>query len=200
MTKRVLSLLLLLAVAPAGAVLEGCTDEDDDCRYDYSQEFYDVQGVTLAARRLATRQVLAAGEAALATEVYLEAQTKVRYYSFRSRHSSWLPAAYACPPAPIPGYGGTDELLDSLVVRSAYAYDAAHPAGSSLNDLLLYESTGQPLPPVPERGTRPPSGAGYLTLRLKQGPAQAGPQQFVLRYRLTNGEAYTARTPVFELR
>lgn len=195
--KRLLSLLLLLFVAPAGAVLESCTAKDGDCSISFSETFFDVQGLTLAATR-ATGQALTAGEALSAAELQLAVQLQVRYYSGQPVRTGWLPAAYACPPAPIPGYKGTTEVLDSLVVRSAYAYDAAHPAGTSLNDLLISEHNGQPLPPVPARDTQPMLHA--WPLRLRQGPSQAGPQQFVLRYRLTNGETYTARTPVFTLR
>ena len=88
-------------------------------------------------------------------------------------------------------------MLDSLVVRCVYAYDATHPAGAVVNDLLT-DGNGQALPPVPAPGTRPTSH--QQELRLRQAPAQAGLQQFALRYRLANGETYTARTPVFTLR
>lgn len=195
--KRLLNLLLLLLVAPAGAVLESCTAEDGDCRINFPESFFDVQGLALDATRT-TGQALTAGEAVSAAEVQLAVQLQVRYYSGQSVRGGWLPAAYACPPTPIPGYMGTTEVLDSLVVRSVYAYDAAHPAGTSLNDLLVSDNTGQPLPPVPPRGTQPMLYTS--SLRLRQGPSQAGPQQFVLRYRLTNGETYTARTPVLTLR
>jgi hypothetical protein len=90
------------------------------------------------------------------------------------------------------------EVVDSLEVRSTNVYDAAHPAGSSLNDLLVNQASGQVLPATPVRGAAPELNG--LPLQLRQGPSQMGPQQFVLRYRLTNGETYTARTPVFELR
>jgi hypothetical protein len=128
----------------------------------------------------------------------MEVRPQARFYSFRARPSGWLPAAYACEPSQLPGYSGTTEALDSLEVRCVYAYDAAHPAGSSVNDLLVNQSSGRVLPAVPERGTKPELNG--LPLQLAQAPAQAGPQQFALRYRLTNGETYTARTPVFTLR
>lgn len=192
---KLLGTLLVLALAPVGAAMEGCADKDD-CRYDYaSLAFFDVEG--LAFPVIHREQVLAAGQSVAAAEIRLAIQLQVRYYSQRPGRATWLPAAYACPPAPIAGHKGTSEVLDSLVVRCVYAYDATHPAGAVVNDLLT-DGNGQALPPVPAPGTRPTSH--QQELRLRQAPAQAGLQQFALRYRLANGETYTARTPVFTLR
>ena len=196
--KKVLSLLLLLAIAPLGAALDGCTEDSYKCGASQPDKFYDLQGLTLAAIRPATGQAVAAGEEAAAADVLLEIQHQVRYYGTQPVRSGWLPAAYACPPTPYAGYKGTTEILDSLVVRSVFAYDAAHPAGAAINDLLLERETGKSLPPVPAPSTGP--ALFDVQLRFRQGPSQAGPQQFVVRYRLTNGETYTARTPVFTLR
>lgn len=192
--KKTLSILLLLLVGiPAGAVLQGC----NDCAYSEAEKFFDVQGVTLDAFRATTNQRVVPNESIAAAGIRLEVNLQARFYSFKIHQSSWLTTAYACEPSQTGGYGGTVEGLDSLVVRSVYAYDAVHPAGSSINDLLVNQSNRQALPAVPERGTVPELNG--LSLQLRQGPAQAGPQQFVLRYRLTNGKTYTARTPVFTL-
>jgi hypothetical protein len=195
--KKALS-LLLLAIAPLGAALDGCTEDKDKCSSNQPDKFYDLQGLTLAAIRPATGQSVTAGETVTAAEVLLEIKHQVRYHATQPVRAGWLPAAYACPPTPYAGYKGTTEILDSLVVRSVFVYDASHPAGAAINDLLLEKETGKPLPPVPAQHTSP---ALYgLQLRFRQAPAQAGPQQFVVRYRLTNGETYSARTPVFTLR
>ncbi|MDB5235342.1 MAG: hypothetical protein JWR44_2335 [Hymenobacter sp.] len=191
--KKVLVTLLALALAPVGAAIEGCADKYK-CSVGSPLAFFDVEGLIFAV--IHQGQVLAAGQSVAAAEISLAIQLQKRYYSQRPVRATWLPAAYACPPTPMPGYMGTSEVLDSLVVRCVYAYDATHPAGAIVNDLLTNEY-GQIVPPVPASGTSP----GYQQeLRLRQAPAQAGPQQFALRYRLTNGEAYAARTPVFTLR
>jgi len=194
--KKTLLLSLLLACAPAAALLEGCID-DGDCQVASAPRFFDVQGVTLAPLRNAGNRPVAAGDTVATSELRLVLQLQVRYYGSSPARAGWLPAAYACPPSPIPGYEGTTEELDSVTVRTAYAYDAAHPAGALLNDLLVADNTGGPLPVTPPRDQPRPAD---LALRLQQPPALAGPQQFVLRYRLRNGELYTSRTPVFVLR
>lgn len=103
-----------------------------------------------------------------------------------------LPAAYACSPTR-PAF---TEQLDSVVVRSRFDYDAQHPAGTPLNDLLdatsPYSSLTKPLPAyLTEQQGRPDE---QLNLRLRSGPTVAGRQQFVVRYRLRNGESYTAQS------
>lgn len=193
--KKLLGTLLVLALAPLAAAIEGCT-ERDKCRIDSSQAFFDVEGLHFTAQQRG--QPVGAGESVAAADIRLVIELQARYYSQDRALSTWLPAAVACPPTPIPGYKGTSEVLDSVVVRCVYAYDAAHPGGAAVNDLLLTEEDAQPLPAAPARNTQPalyPQG-----LRLRQAPAQPGLQQFVVRYRLTNGEIYTARTPVFTLR
>lgn len=194
MKKTLGMLLLLLGGIPVGAVLQGC----NDCVFIEAEKYFDVQGVVLNAFRAKTNQRLAADEPIAAADVRLEINLQARYYSFKVCQSGWLPTAYACEPSQIPGYGGTTEILDSLEVRGTNAYDATHPAGSSLNDLLVNQSSGLALPVAPMRGTAPEQYG--LSLQLRQGPAQAGPQQFMLRYRLTNGETYVARTPRLVLR
>lgn len=187
--KKTVGALLLLVVAPIGAVIQGCTK----CGSEGVPAFFDVQGLLFNATQQG--RAIATGESAVATDVQLVVQLQTRYYGQQPVRSGWLPAAYACSPLD-PGYKGSEEVLDSLVVRSAYAYDAAHPAGASLNDLLVDQGNGTPLPPKPGPNQMPYAPA----LRLRQGPSLAGPQQFVVRYRFTNGEIHTARTPVFTLR
>ena len=189
MKKALGILVLLLGGMPAGALLQGC----NDCVTSKAEKFFDVQGVVLNAFRANTNQPIVADASVAAADIRLEVNLQARYYGFRARQSGWLPAAYAYEPSQIPGFGGTTEVLDSLEVRNTNAYDAAHPAGSSLNDLLVNQSSGLPLPVAPARGAAPEQHG--LRLQLRQGPTQAGPQQFVLRYRLTNGETYVARTP-----
>ncbi|MBF9142258.1 hypothetical protein [Hymenobacter properus] len=187
--------LLVLALAPLAAAVEGCA-EKYTCNVDSSLALFDVEGLSLTAQQRG--QPVAAGESVVAADLRLVLEPQVRYYSQNKGPGTWLPAAVACPPAPMPGYKGTREILDSLVVRCVYAYDASHPAGAVANDLLLQEANSQLLPAVPPRDTQP--DLYPLGLRLRQAPAQPGQQQFVVRFRLTNGEFYTARTPVFTLR
>ncbi|WP_156109000.1 hypothetical protein [Hymenobacter sp. APR13] len=194
---RLKKCLMAAAAVPAAlagaALLPACADEDDACRYDAVPRFYRTQAVALVASSQRTGQLLADNEPVAAADLRLAVQLQKTYYGHQpARRWQLLPAAYACPPAPAPGYLGTPQVLDSVVLRSRYPYDAQHPAGASLNDLLLEADTGQPLPARASRSAEP-------QLQLRVPPAAAGPQQFVVRYRLADGTMYSAQTPVLQL-
>lgn len=192
MRKHLSLLLLVCGGLPAGSLLLSCTDEDA-CGYDNVPRYYSTQAVELVASRLRTGQALAANEPVVAADLLLVVRLQKTYYGHQpSTRWHLLPAAYACPPMPAPGYLGTPQLLDSVVVRSRYAYDVQHPAGAFLNDLLLETGTGQPLPARASRSTEP-------QLQLRVAPAAAGAQQFIVRYRFADGTVYTAQTPVLQL-
>ncbi|WBA41929.1 hypothetical protein [Hymenobacter canadensis] len=192
MRKHLSLLLLACSGLPAGALLLSCADEEA-CGYDNVPRYYSTQAVELAASSQRTGQVLAANEPVAAADLLLAVRLQKTYYGHQpSRRRHLLPAAYACPPMPAPGYLGTLQRLDSVVVRSRYAYDAQHPAGASLNDLLLETGTGQPLSARASRSTEP-------QLQLRVPPAAAGAQQFVVRYRFADGTVYTAQTTVLQL-
>ncbi|MBD2715758.1 hypothetical protein KBK19_12000 [Microvirga sp. STR05] len=192
MTRKLLLGIVLLVAPLAGSVLLSCT-KDDGCRIGNVARYYTITGLALAASRQTTGASPGPNEPVPAPDLLLSVQLQTTYYGYQSAPSGgWLPAAYACPPTPAPGYLGTRQPLDSVVIRSRFAYDAAHPAGASLNDLLLDTETGQEFSPRGNQAYAP-------RLRFKTSPAQAGPQQFRVRYRLGTGEIYTAETPVLQL-
>ncbi|SHL69149.1 hypothetical protein [Hymenobacter psychrotolerans] len=191
MTRKLLLGILLVAL-PAGSVVLSCT-KDDECSIGDVARYYTVTGLTLAANRQTTGAPPGPNEPVPATDLLLAVQLQTTCYGFQPVPSDgWLPAAYACPPTPAPGYMGTKQPLDSVVIRSRFAYDAGHPAGASLNDLLLDIETGQEFSPRGNQTYAP-------RLRFKTSPAQAGAQQFRVRYRLGTGEVYTAESSVLQL-
>ncbi|MET4106955.1 hypothetical protein [Hymenobacter sp. UYP22] len=171
--KRLVSAALLLFLLPACELIFG-----DACSS--GPAYYDVSGVLLSVNRYSYHpQYRSIG-------VYL--QVSERYYSRRTGSSG---TAYACSPTN-PGYRGTKERLDSLVFTSRYDYDVQHPAGTPLNDILRKQiGTSDSLVAMKSGGIEPPRS---LNLRLSVPPTRTGIQQFVVRYRQTNGEIYTAVT------
>jgi hypothetical protein len=189
MRRPLLSLLFLLSL-PACDLLSGT----DKCGGD-SLPYYDVQGVRFWAMQPG-QQVQSGSTASVAT-LSLRLDLDVRYYSAAPAPAGrFLAAAMACDPAP-PGFRGTTERIDSLVIRSRYDYDAQHPAGSSLNDILLVDNSTHSLAHHLQGGQKEPSQ--QLWLRLSAAPTRSATQEFVVRYRLTNGEVYTAATPAFRI-
>jgi hypothetical protein len=192
--KRVLLSLLTLAAGPACQLI--CTDSCS-CDKPSKPGYYDIEGVSLTAVRGPgpgpNVSVITSGISVSYALLGLRLAPDTRYF-VQAKPIGGAGLAWACSPLP-PTF---TEQLDSVLVRSRYAYDARHPAGAALNDLLTVAPDGQEnlATYLQSRAGEP---AAELTLRLSQPPASAGPQQLVLRYRLTNGEVYTAETPVFEL-
>ncbi|NVO86074.1 hypothetical protein [Hymenobacter terrestris] len=190
--KKILLLLVLSIPLPA------C---EDQCGSDVPR-FFDVQNIQWQAERVSTSglsgPVLRDGETVGRASLRLKFAVVVQYYSLQKATAG---QAFACSPAPA-GYQGTSERVDSLVVLSRYDYDAAHPAGRSLNDLLdLNEALSLQDVQITPRNIARPDGQPVqeIALRLKQAPTASAKQQFFVRYRQTNGEVYSAETPVFTI-
>ncbi|MCC2547951.1 hypothetical protein LJY25_15995 [Hymenobacter sp. BT175] len=193
--------LILLLVTLLG--LPACGLFTEKCVVVPAPPYYDVEGVQLlAAQHPAgqSQQPLATGQSVAGFDARLEFRVTARFYGAVSPPGGWLAGAYACSPSPPAGYLGTTERIDSFTVVSAYAFDAAHPAGTSLNDVLVDEASGQVLDQALVSVLQ---GRGYfpreLYLCLRRPPATPGNQQFTVRYHQTNGESYSARTVLFRL-
>ena len=176
--------------------LPACDLLINPCGRDNPATFYDVQGIGIVVIRLPANRPMenvSAGASVASQELLLRLNLQERYYTARPT-AGFLSAAYACSPAE-PGSKGSAELVDSLSVTSAYNYDAAHPAGTSLLDIFGPRVFAQPAPSrqAPQEPFR------SVDLGLRTLPAASGPQQFRVYYRQTNGEVYTAETVVFSL-
>ena len=188
-----MKLLRVLLILP-GALLLGlpaCTDCGP-----FKQQYIDVNEALVVALRTtgagSSPVVLSAGETVTAPSLRLDLRLFGPAYSTSPDRAGGF-AALACEPAD-PQY---KELVDSLRVSSRYAFDAAHPAGAALND-LIQNADGSNLASL----LIAPRSAGALNgerLKLTQPPTSAGPQQFRVRIHLTNGEVYTAETPVLSV-
>ena len=108
-------------------------------------------------------------------------------------------AAYACDPMPS-GFKGTTEEVQEITVRCDQDFDAAHPAGSSLNVYFDYFA-GSPYSNLRTGNLNefskqlPVQAAREFMLKLMKAPDQkTGTYTFTVEYALTNGEVLTART------
>ncbi|QNH61506.1 hypothetical protein [Hymenobacter sediminicola] len=165
----------------------------------FKKEYYDIVGVQALLLRQpagAAGQVLTTGQSVSTADLQLRLRLDTRLYSARPASTGGF-AAMACDPTG-PEY---TEAIDSLTVTSRFDYDAQHPAGSSLNDLVQLENEyGQLIPlrewlAVPRVVGEGPDPA----FRFRQVPASSLVQQFRVRYHQTNGEAYTTETVAIEI-
>ncbi|GAB3832001.1 hypothetical protein [Hymenobacter jeollabukensis] len=162
----------------------------------FKQQYIDVNEARVLTERHrpgTSVVVVGAGETVAATELRLQLLLLGPAYSAVSERAGGF-AAVACEPAD-PQY---TETVDSLRVSSRYSFDATHPAGTSLNDLIQTDNGMSSLTDL----LRTPQPVGRIRnerLRLAQAPASAGPQQFRVRVHLTNGEVYIVETPVLNV-
>lgn len=192
---------LLLLTLGAGPACQLFCDDSNSCgcgrpKTSSRPGYYDIEGVSLTAvsGTGGGNVVLAPGSAVSRAALRLWLAPTTRYFTALPSAPGGAGVAWACSPAP-PAFV---EQLDSVLVRSRYAYDAGHPAGTPLNDLLATDDyQGLALPDYLRQAAGQPEER--LPLRLTAPPAAAGPQQLVVRYRLRNGEVHTAETPVFTL-
>jgi hypothetical protein len=184
--RKYLALALLVLGMPACGLL------GNECGRDNPATYYDVQGVGISATRQPTDkpwEVVAAGAAVTSRELRLRTELRVRHYSV-GPGQGFLSAAYACDPMPA-GSLGSAERVDSLSITSLNDYDALHPAGTPLSDVLETGGNFQFLSPSRQNPVEP---FQFTEFSLRQPPAAEGPQKFRIYYRQTNGEVYTAET------
>ncbi|GAB2958074.1 hypothetical protein GCM10027048_26170 [Hymenobacter coalescens] len=196
-TRSALKISLLAALL--GFTLPACELLFGDQKYycGGGHRYVDVEGVELKAYRepLGTSSmVLETGQSIEASRLLLTINLRERRYGAAPARGGFVAWADCIQPE-------YTEQVDSVSIRSRYAYDARHPAGTPLNDivqLLPHTGTGTPVTLLSQLQGTPssPEGMSGLRCKLTVPPAQAGPQQFRLRYHLTNGEVYEAETPV----
>lgn len=184
------SLRLLLLLIILCLVLPAC-----EGGYCGGHPYNDVEGVALTPYRDANT-VVEDRQSVASRDLVLRMTFKTRGYGAVPLRRGGFSALADCEN---PAF---KEQVDSVTVTSRYAYDAQHPAGASLNDLL---TTGQGsalgTPTLSQRLTSPENAEvwSFVELRFQQLPASSGPQQFRLRCHLTNGEVYTVETPVMNV-
>ncbi|UOQ52674.1 hypothetical protein [Hymenobacter cellulosivorans] len=184
-----------LAVLVVG--LPACSLLGTDCGRNRPDTYYDVQGIGFSVARQPrdkSWEFAAAGNTVPSRELRLRLTLKERHYTVVPV-AGLLPAAYACDPVPAGSLGSTEQM-DSLSITSDYDFDALHPAGTQLADLLLVDERYSLLVPSRQMPLEP---FRFVELSLREAPATTGPQKFRVYYRQTNGEIYTAETVAITL-
>ncbi len=167
-------------------------------------DMFDVTGLTCGTYRVTLRSdstsgILRTSEPSLPYDSFALG-VFARYEEYYSTHSYY--GGYGI----LPGAGNygyriprSEEVIAGLVVFSNSAYDSAHPAGDSLNDLLdvfmLYPADDGPYRTpfaLTDFLSEKRTARQRVVMTLRSPPAQAAEHEFTLVYRQTNGEVYTA--------
>lgn len=172
---------------------------------DIPEKYIDIEGVSGDIAKKSTTGPIAVqvGDKLSWSElVSFYARYKTRKYDYQSP-AELLPsfgmAAHACD-CPTPGYLGTQEKLKYMTVETVYAFDATHPAGSVINDLVSMKIFPNPIPLNDYFSKGPtPYGGDSLEFILTKSPANKGPFALGITAELDNRESYTAQTPLIDL-
>lgn len=127
----------------------------------------------------------------------ISVQASVEYYSEARPLPFSYTSAFACDPPP-PGYKGTNQLLDSLVITSNYDFDPEHPKGTKLNE-FFDRYTGQRAPLIEylkQESLQAPEG---LDLLLNTMPTGSSTQEFTFTFYLSSGQVYSTETMSIQL-
>jgi hypothetical protein len=200
--KKALVLLLLVTGQLSCQEITG-----GDCNFP-AQPFYDIQSISLQNWQIISDSSVSYPEVEAFnttqpiafTKLLIRLAADVKYYAVTAspKPFSFMSAAYACSP-PNPGYKGTKERVSSIRITSSFDFDAAHPAGSSLNDVFKLQYAGPQRDPLPAMeidfflAQDQPTPPEWLNLKLKQKPDNQI-QNFQIEYEFTNGEKYTLQS------
>ena len=201
--------ILLTALMVIGFVFPSCEKVTDSCDgIDVSDfRFFDIQGADALVFQHSPTGGFELVEP-LDTIVFREntglyVSYQADYHALRSSRDAsfgWVASAMAC--SFIGGYDGSkNERLDGLTVVTENDYDAEHPAGSSIVDLLEVQfelpNDTQPLNDYLANQTETIQSQ-VLQLNLLRAPASDGAFQFTIQVDLSTGEQYEATSaPVY---
>lgn len=113
----------------------------------------------------------------------------VDYVSKQKNSGGLINAAYAdCLDS---GYMGSKEYMAAMFFVTDQEYDALHQAGDTLNDIINFPAF------IQADSSRLPYSLFSITLKTK--PRTNLPRTFTVHYYQTNGEHYTATTPMVRI-
>lgn len=203
--RKILFLAFLISVVPV--LVTGCCDSASCCGEDLNPlPYYKITGWQSAIVRVDT---VTSGGYSNITET--EITDSIAYYkagirlsaqvNFYARVFSGESSLMACSPVPN-GEKGSKETIASFQIVSASDFDAAHPAGSDLKDILTvriksYVDSNPPdsAPKLDEYIASKPNPAMFYTLLFTKGPTASKKHVFTLNYSQSDGQRFTVTTP-----
>ncbi len=203
--------IFLTALLSIGFLLPGC-DYGNNCGSGNPvPQFFDIEGFHLRNYKVAGefnccgRTELDSGTVISVDSFRLNMQFDVSYFGNREPLPSpfsfgIIGSALACDPVP-PGFNGSQEQIESLVVITLTDWDSLHLAGDTINDLLyMYDfSQKKELDDFLENNV---SFVKEEEIFLRLHGASDSHSNFSARVnlKLKNGEGYSAESEVVNIR
>lgn len=190
MKSRAISLTILLFF---GLNFFGCF-----CNFDPAPEFFDIQDFSVEHRN-ENNAVVADTAISYANYGYMSCRFAVEYISSPIRDRAIFTPfnpVYGCDP-PAPGASGSkEESIVDLQVITINEFDDDHPAGSSLNDIIMMDDFNNTRILLDDYLSvdRDNVHAEWFQLFLTVGPTISQEFQVMVKIELSTGEIYEVET------
>jgi hypothetical protein len=135
-------------------------------------------------------------------EYYIDLTYSKTYYSECNQQFDFsnllFTNAYACKCA-MDGSYGTTEKIDSIQIFSYYLFDSSSGVNESISKYFtVVTNVGNQVNLNEYMQSKPNPSLFNLRLKLNTNPTASLKHQFTIVYKQTNGETYTAKTPLVE--
>lgn len=176
------------------------------CNCDEPGKFYDIIGMNALVNLKGKSAPLDTNLAVDFKNLYINLNFDKRIYSQKNCKENspimFFTPAYACK-CDEGGESGSKEIIEQINIFSNNQFDSSGNVADTLNkyfemygSIVYYSTTG--FQDLNSFLSAKPNAFTNITLRLKSNPTASFKHQFTIVYKQTNGETYTAKTPLIE--
>lgn len=172
------------------------------CNCNEVKKYFDVNGFSVKGYKMGQNGSLDSTAKVNFEEYYIDLTFNKTYYSECKQQYDFsnllFNNAYACKCAMDGSYGST-EKIDSIQIFSSHLFDSSMAVNESISKYFtVITNVGSQINLDKYTQTKPNPSFFYLRLKLNTKPTASLKHQFTIIYKQTNGETYTAKTPLIE--
>lgn len=166
------------------------------------KRYFDVNGFSAKGYKMGQTGSLDSTAKVNFEEYYIDLTFNKTYYSECKQQFDFsnllFTNAYACK-CVMDGSYGTTEKIDSIQIFSSYLFDSSIGVNESISKYFtVITNVGSQINLNEYTQSKPNPSLFYLRLKLNTKPTSSLKHQFTIVYKQTNGETYTAKTPLIE--
>jgi hypothetical protein len=172
------------------------------CNCDEVKKYFDVNGFSAEGYKMGQTSKLDSTTKVNFEEYYIDLTFNKSYYSECKQQydfsSLLFNNAYACKCAMDGSYGST-EKIDSIQIFSSYLFDSSMAVNENISKYFtVITNVGSQINLNEYTQSKPNPSLFYLRLKLNTKPTSSLKHEFTIVYTQTNGETYSAKTPLIE--
>jgi len=172
------------------------------CNCDEVKKYFDVNGFSAEGYKMGQTSKLDSTAKVSLEEYYIDLTFNKTYYGECKQQFDFsnllFTNAYACKCA-IDGSYGSNEKIDSIQIFSSYLFDSSLGVNESISKYFtVITNVGSQVNLNEYTQSKPNPSLFYLRLKLNTKPTSSLKHEFTIVYTQTNGETYSAKTPLIE--